>query len=212
MYKEISKLHYITQDLEAVSHVSLAEQACSGGMDWVQLRVKGQAYKEWLSIAAEVKVVCDKYHAKLIINDNVLIAREIGADGVHLGKQDMSTEKARMILGNNFIIGATANTSEDVRTLNKRRIDYIGLGPFRYTATKKNLSPAIGLEEIKEISSFSALPVIAIGGIQISDVESLMQTGVYGVAVASAINGSANRTKTAQQFTELLKLKYHAHA
>jgi thiamine-phosphate pyrophosphorylase len=116
----------------------------------------------------------------------------VNATGVHLGKTDMPPAEARRILGDGFIIGGTANTFEDIRRLTDEGVDYIGLGPFRFTATKKNLSPILGLEGYKDILSRCraagiALPVLAIGGITVDDIPALMQTGVSGIAVSSAI-------------------------
>src|ERR1700758_3328524 len=111
----ISKLQYITQDVEGKSHQQLAEEACTVGADWVQLRVKSKSAIEWKKIAMEAVTICNKHKAKLIINDNVSLAKEIGAHGVHLGKEDMNPVEARKILGNNFIIGGTANTFEDIK-------------------------------------------------------------------------------------------------
>ena len=200
----ISRLHYITQDLPDFSHSQLAEFACKGGADWIQLRVKNKSHGEWLKIAQETKLVCKKYGAKLIINDNVQIAKEIGADGVHLGKDDMNPKEARKILGNNFIIGGSSNTMEDVKWLMDNGVDYIGIGPYRFTSTKEKLNPVLGLEGIhalqtsKVLKTFdvSAPPLIAIGGIKLEDVDSLMQTGIHGVAVSSAINLAADKIKT----------------
>ncbi|MBI4929366.1 MAG: thiamine phosphate synthase [Bacteroidetes bacterium] len=192
----ISRLHYITQDLPDFSHSQLAEFACKGGADWIQLRVKNKTYDEWLKIAEEVKLVCKKFGATLIINDNVIIAKEISTDGVHLGKEDMNPKEARKILGNNFIIGGSTNTMEDVKWQMANGCDYIGLGPFRHTTTKEKLNPILGLDGIKTIAEKfgDKIPMIAIGGIKLEDVESLMQSGIHGVAVSSAINLSENKT------------------
>ena len=111
----ISKLHYITQDVDGISHVKLVENACKAGVNWVQLRLKDKSYEDWKIIAEEAVAICKKYNAKLIINDNVALAKEINADGVHVGKQDMPVLKAREILGPYFIIGGTANKFEDVK-------------------------------------------------------------------------------------------------
>ena len=93
--------------------------------------------------------ICRKYNATLILNDHVHLVKEIGANGVHLGKSDMSPVKARELLGSNYIIGGTANNMEDIRQLHKSGVDYIGLGPFRFTRTKKNLAPILGIEGYK---------------------------------------------------------------
>ena len=198
----ISRLHYITQDLPDFSHAELAEFACKGGANWIQLRVKNKSYEEWLKIAQETKLVCLKYSSKLIINDNVQIAKEISGDGVHLGKDDMNPKEARKILGNNFIIGGSTNNMEDVRRQMADGCDYIGIGPFRFTSTKEKLNPVLGLEGIKKIAEQfgNKIPMIAIGGIKVEDVESLMEIGIHGVAVSSAINLSENKIEATKKF------------
>jgi thiamine-phosphate pyrophosphorylase len=205
----ISKLHYITQDVEGKLHQQLAEEACASGVDWVQLRLKNKSESEWKKIAIEVLEICNKYNAKLIINDNVALAKEIGAHGVHLGKEDMSPVEARKILGNNFIIGGTANTFEDVKVLFAAGVNYIGLGPFRFTFTKEKLSPILGIEGYRSViekckSENMHVPIIAIGGITIKDVSEIIQTGIYGVAVASAISNSTNKKNVVSEFNALL--------
>ena len=211
----ISRFHYITQDLPDFSHAQLAELACKGGANWVQLRVKKKSYKEWLKIAQETKLVCLKYGSKLIINDNVQIAKDIEADGVHLGKEDMTPKDARKFLGNNFIIGGSTNTIEDLKQMIENGVDYVGIGPYRYTPTKKKLNPVLGLDEIKNIIGKvfisegileKGFPVIAIGGIKLEDIGSLMQTGIHGVAVSSAINLSSNKINSTKSILERIVL------
>lgn len=206
----ISRLHYITQDMLDLSHAQLAEHACKGGADWVQLRVKNKSYSDWLKIAQEVKLVCLHYNAKLIINDNVKIAQEINADGVHLGKDDMNPLEARRILGEKSIIGGSTNTFEDVKRQIKNKCNYIGLGPFKFTSTKEKLNPVLGLEGIKKIAEEFAgkIPIIAIGGITKEDIQPLLKTGVYGIAVSSTINLSAHQANTTQNIlSEILSMK-----
>lgn len=193
----ISKLHYIT------TSPILAEQACLGGVDWIQLRLKNVTYADYYAIAAEVKAVCKQYGATFIINDNAALALDISADGVHLGKKDMSPEVARKLIGSNFIIGATANTIEDVVRLSAMPIDYIGLGPYRFTNTKENLSPILGLEGYRQVFSTLALhntatpPIIGIGGVTKDDIGALLATGLYGIAVSGAISAAADVTGAA---------------
>lgn len=214
--KAISRFHYITQDIAGFSHAQLAELVCLGGAGWVQLRVKsqkGKIYSDWIQIAMETKSVCKKFGAKLIINDHVHIAKEIEADGVHLGKEDMAPAEARKILGNNYIIGGTANTIEDIKRLMENGVDYIGLGPYRFTNTKKNLNPILELSGIREIMTKlpGAPPVIAIGGINLADVQLLMETGIHGIAVSSAINCSEDKTAMAKRFRGFLE-RYKVNA
>jgi thiamine-phosphate pyrophosphorylase len=197
---QISKLHYISQEINEESHADLIEEACEAGVDWVQLRIKNKSFEDTLSVAQQVKKICDSYKVKLIINDYVSIAKEIKADGVHLGKTDMSPLKAREILGDGFIIGGTANTFEDIHNLYLAKVGYIGLGPFRFTTTKDNLSPILRLDGYAKLlkqckQENISIPVIAIGGIVPEDVTEIIETGIYGVAVSSVINKAKNKKK-----------------
>jgi thiamine-phosphate pyrophosphorylase len=184
--KNISSFQFIT------NNPIHAELACKGGCKWVQLRVKDTSIDEYLHLAKVTKLICDKHEASLIINDHIDIAKEVNAAGVHLGKNDPPVSEARTILGDNFIIGGTANTLEDILALKNQQVDYIGLGPFRFTTTKANLSPVIGengyANIVKECHQLGIqLPLIAIGGIDINDVNALISLGLYGIAVSSAI-------------------------
>lgn len=205
----ISRLHYITQDIENLSHTQLAKETCEAGMNWIQLRVKEKSDDEYLQIAAAVKKICDSYNTTLIINDNVKIAKEINAHGVHLGKTDMHVREARKILGNNFVIGATANTFDDIKELSRENVDYLGLGPFRFTATKKKLSPVLGIEGYKKImnecnANNISIPIIAIGGITNNDVPEIMETGVYGIAISSYITHAKNKPEAIKELRTIL--------
>ena len=193
--KSISKLHFIT------TNATLAMQACMGGADWIQLRLKDVDYNEHKRIAMEVKQICKHYRSTFIINDNVQLAKEINADGVHIGKEDMDPHEARRLLGDEFIIGCTANTIEDVKRLACLPIDYIGLGPFKFTNTKQNLSPVLGLNGYRTIfeylndSKITSPPIIGIGGIVLDDVTELMTTGLSGIAVSGAISNAEDATE-----------------
>jgi thiamine-phosphate pyrophosphorylase len=200
---EISRLHYITTNAQA------AELACRGGVRWVQLRVKNLPAPEWRQRALDVQAVCRHHGATLLINDNPALALEIGADGVHLGKQDMPPAEARTLLGPDFIIGGTANTFADIEGLVAAGVEYIGLGPFRFTTTKEKLSPILGLRGYAEImaqcrAAGFTTPVVGIGGVELADVAELLAAGLHGVAVSGAIGGVASPTEAAQLFIEEL--------
>jgi thiamine-phosphate pyrophosphorylase len=199
----INRLHYITTSAQA------AELACRGGVRWVQLRVKNLPAAEWQQRARDVQAVCRHHGATLIINDNPTLALAIGADGVHLGQQDMPPAEARALLGPEFIIGGTANTFADIEKLVAAGVDYIGLGPFRFTTTKEKLSPILGLAGYAEIlnqcrAAGFTTPVIGIGGIALADVAALRAAGLHGVAVAGAIGGAADPTVAARLFVNEL--------
>ena len=207
--KKISKLHYIT------TTAALAEKACLGGVDWIQLRLKEMAYHDYRTVAREVQAVCKAYRCTFIINDHVELALELGADGVHIGKEDMHPDAARAVLQENFIIGCTANTLDDILQLSGKPIDYIGLGPYRFTTTKQKLSPLLGLEgytsifnRLKELS-VQPPPVVAIGGITGPDMVSLSGTGLHGVAISGGISNAAWVTDAAATFVSLCEQHFN---
>ena len=185
-------LQFITHYTERYTYLDSVRIALEGGCRWIQLRMKEASPEEILPIALEALALCRKYNATFIIDDHVEIAKQIKADGVHLGKLDMPITEARKTLGKDFIIGGTANTFEDLQMLYKDGADYIGCGPFRYTTTKKNLSPVLGLEGYRHIISQMKktnihLPIVAIGGITQKDIPSLMETGITGIALSGSI-------------------------
>lgn len=208
--KSIERFHYLTQDIAGISHAYLAEEACRGGARWVQLRVKNRDEAEWRNIAMETQAVCRRFGAVFIINDNAILAAEIGADGVHLGRNDMAPAEARKMLGKNFIIGGTANTLNDVKEMRNSGVDYIGLGPYRFTSTKQQLSPVLGLKGINSIMKnvlslgWNDVPVIAIGGIRLEDVNELTETDIFGIAISSAVNQTEDRVTAVRNFIERL--------
>ena len=207
-----SKLQYISQGLTAKEQLDNIQSSLDAGCEWVQLRFKHAGEKEFSSVAEQVKNICQKYNATFIINDNVELAKNIDADGVHLGLQDMSVLQARTILGDNKIIGGTANTITDVLARIQESVDYIGLGPFRFTSTKTNLSPVLGLDGYKNIMNEVLknkidIPIYAIGGISIDDVVPILNTGVYGIAVSGAITNHSNKKELLQTFNSLLHEK-----
>ena len=188
----MASLQFITHETEQFSYREGAFMALEAGCKWIQLRMKDVAVETVRQLAEELKKTCEKYHALLIIDDYVEVAREVKADGVHLGKNDMPIEEARKLLGEGFIIGGTANTFEDVKRHYEAGADYLGIGPFRFTTTKKNLSPVLGLEgyrNIKQqmIEADIILPAVAIGGITVEDIPAILATGIEGIAMSGAI-------------------------
>lgn len=208
---KLPRLQYIT---DSVAH---AEAACVSGIRWIQGRVKNKPGQETKKILADMQQICKKHNCLFIVNDFLEIALEINADGVHLGKTDTSISAARNMIGNKkLIIGGTANTYEDIQYLIKHQVNYIGLGPFRFTTTKEQLSPVLGIEGYKEIflqmkqETNDLTPVFAIGGITPEDTASLLITGVYGVAVSGCIKNSENKKKTIQEFEAQFNQTTHA--
>lgn len=191
-------LQFITHYNERYSYEDSAKIALDGGCRWIQLRIK-DAEEEFLEqMALRVQSMCREYGATFIIDDNVLLAKKIGADGVHLGKNDMPVAQARQILGEKFIIGGTVNTFEDILYhLKNGTPDYFGCGPFRFTSTKKNLAPVLGLEGYRDIvlkmrERGIDIPLVAIGGITKEDIPQLLECGVSGIALSGSIINAEN--------------------
>lgn len=185
-------VQFITHYTDQYTYLDSVRIALEGGCRWIQLRMKDTPTEDILPIAKETLTLCRQYEATFIIDDHVKLAKQIKADGVHLGKLDMPITEARSILGKNFIIGGTANTLEDIRMHYEAGADYIGCGPYRFTTTKKNLSPVLGLEGYREIVRKMKmegidLPIVAIGGIEKEDIPSLMGTGITGIALSGSI-------------------------
>lgn len=186
------ELQFISHYNERYSYADSIRLALEGGCRWVQLRMKEATDEEVRSVALEVQWMCAEAGATFIIDDRVALAKELHADGVHLGKNDMPISEARALLGPEYIIGGTANTFADVKAHAEAGADYIGCGPFRFTTTKKGLAPVLGLQGYRDIvrqmtEANIRLPIVAIGGITAADIPDIMQTGVTGVALSGGV-------------------------
>lgn len=202
-------LQYISHFTPQISYAEGIRMALEGGCRWIQLRMKDAPAEEIIACAEEVIPLCRRHGAKFLLDDHVELVRQLGADGVHLGKNDMPVDEARKILGPDIIIGGTANTIEDIIRLNKQGADYIGCGPFRFTTTKKNLSPILGLDGYKSIVLKMKelgidLPIVAIGGITVEDIPAVMGTGVSGIALSGAILGAPNPVEMTARIIETI--------
>lgn len=203
-------IQFITHSNSRYGYVEGARLALEGGCRWIQLRMKDAEEAEFLSAAKQIAAMCKEYGATFLLDDHVEWVEKTGADGVHLGKNDMPVDEARKILGANRIIGGTANTFEDVERLWRQGANYIGCGPYRFTTTKKNLSPVLGLEGYRRIiGQMKAhginLPVVAIGGILQPDIKDVMATGVSGIAVSGAVLNAENPAEEMKRFVDSLQ-------
>lgn len=200
-------IQFITHSNTRYGYVEGARLALEGGCRWIQLRMKDASESDFLLAAQQIGAICKEYGATFILDDHVEWVGITGADGVHLGKNDMPVDEARKLLGTNRIIGGTANTFEDVERLWHQGANYIGCGPYRFTTTKKNLSPVLGLDGYRYIiSKMKAydinLPVVAIGGILQPDIKDVMATGVSGIAVSGAILNAENPVEEMKRFID----------
>jgi thiamine-phosphate pyrophosphorylase len=204
------RLQFITHYTQEYSYVDSARIALEGGCRWIQLRMKDTGEELMTETALKVQEMCKEYGATFIIDDNVMLAKRIGADGVHLGKSDMPIKEARKIVGEEFIVGGTINSFEDI-LFNKQTAlpNYFGCGPFRFTSTKKNLAPILGYDGYKNIinrmiENNIETPLVAIGGIEKNDIPKLLDIGVSGIALSSSILKAKNPIKEMQEILNLL--------
>ena len=212
------RLQFITHCTDRYSYVDSARIALEGGCRWIQLRMKDADESLMEETALIVQKMCKDYGATFIIDDNVHLVKKIKADGVHLGKNDMPIIEAREILGDDFIIGGTVNCFEDIlrqrTTVNGQQslgiLDYFGCGPFRFTSTKKNLAPILGLDGYGNIISNMKrnnidIPLVAIGGITKDDISDILKTGVDGIALSGSILRAENPVEEMKSIVEIFK-------
>lgn len=209
MSGKIDRTHFslmlITQGSSPKEIEHEVEAFLKGGGRWVQLRMKERPFEQVQAVAEKIALMCYDFGATFIVNDFSYIAMNQSVAGVHLGRHDMSVQAARALLGEDKIIGATANTLDDILLHIANGADYVGLGPFRFTTTKSNLSPTLGLDYYREVIQQlklydRSIPIVAIGGIKLEDVGDLMAAGVDGIAVSGAICRASDQ----QQATTLL--------
>ena len=188
----IPEIQYITRDDDRYSHAEQARMAFTSGVEWVQIRMKNSTLAEIIEQSRLAVSYANSCGGKLIVNDSVDIAREVEAHGIHLGLKDVPVDEARRILGDDMIIGGTANTLKEVVRQIRRGADYVGVGPFRYTLTKRNLSPVLGLDGysaiVRELDALRIkIPLVAVGGITPEDISALTNVGITGVAISGGL-------------------------
>jgi thiamine-phosphate pyrophosphorylase len=204
------KLMFITQGNSLDEITAEVNAYLNGGGRWVQLRMKDQPVELIETTAKFIGKLCDKAGATFIVNDHPQIALNQWVHGTHVGKNDMSVAEARSLLGNGKIIGATANSYEDVIDHLNQGADYVGIGPYRFTTTKRNLSPILNtqgyiniIQQLKE--NGKSIPCVAIGGITHDDIPELIRTGINGIAVSGAVSKSHDPTLATVKLLESLR-------
>ena len=193
MKKFIEKLQFITHDIHQHSHIEQANIACSEGAKWIQYRCLTKNDEELLEDINAIAGICDDWGATLIVTDHIHLNGHADIQGFHIEDMDADFVKLREQLGEAVTIGGSSNTLEGLIRLAAEGADYAGFGPFYTTRTKPNTAPLLGVEgysnamqmlKAKEIN----LPVLAVGGVTLSDIDPLMATGIFGIAVSEAIN------------------------
>ena len=210
--KKIGRFHVLTDIClqTQFSHLELAELAIAGGADTIQLREKGGETREMIRVAEQLQALCKRSGVTFIVNDRVDVAIASRADGVHLGQNDFPIPLARKILGREAIIGGSAGTREEARQCLTEGADYIGFGPVYPTASKEDAGPASGLGLLKQVVAEIPLPIIAIGGITRENAPLVIQAGVHGIAVISAVCCQQDPTNAAKCLRRLLEAGLHA--
>ncbi|WP_316792724.1 thiamine phosphate synthase [Pedobacter frigoris] len=197
MKKFIEKLHFITHDIEQLTHIEQAQIACETGAKWIQYRCLTKSDDELLKDINAIAEICDDWGATLIVTDHIHLNGKADIQGFHIEDMDADFLKIRAQLGEAITIGGSSHTIEGLIRLNKEGVDYAGLGPFYETTTKPNSFPLLGIDGYQKImlelkDQQIDLPVLAVGGVKIDDVDALMQTGIFGIAASAAINQSEN--------------------
>jgi len=198
MKKYISKLHYLTQDLPNRSHIDQAQNACEAGAKWVQYRCLTKNDEELLNEIDLIASICDDWGATLVITDHIHLLGQADIQGIHIEDMQADFKAIRSKISPDITLGASANTIDDIRRIAASGVvDYIGCGPFAATQTKPNDYPLLGIEGYKTICDLMqqegiSTPLLAVGGVTATDIDSLLQTGIYGVAVSAAVNLAPN--------------------
>lgn len=190
----IPKLHYISQGNSPKGHLENIQKACTSGAELVQLNLKNVSEKKQLKIATEARAITAHFQTRLLINGNYKIAKEIKADGVNLETTAICPTIVRDYLYTWQLIGATANSLQECKAFIKKDVDYISLGPFKFSETKDNLPKVLGLNGYTLILEAlkTETPIIGFGGITTKDITNILKTGVSGVAVSNEITRNFN--------------------
>ena len=182
----------------------VVEDVLKSGATFLQLREKIQGHEEIVEMAKKLQALCKKYKVPFVVNDDIMAAKEMDADGVHIGQSDMEYTKAREILGPDKIIGVSAGNLQEAKEAERVGADYIGVGAVFHTDTKKDAT-SLTMDQLKEICESVSIPVVAIGGISVDNALELKGTGVDGICVISAIFGSENPSEATKKLLDLSK-------
>jgi thiamine-phosphate pyrophosphorylase len=203
MKKYISKFHYLTQDLSNRSHVEQVITACEAGANWVQYRCLTKPDDELIDDLDEIAAVCDEWGTTLIITNHYHLLDRVDAQGVHIEDFDADFRAIRLSIGDDKTLGASATNIKQLLEVQQTGVvDYCGYGPFGHTDTKPNTYPLLGFDGYRELRKHPEIniPVIGIGGIQLNDVDRLLETGIFGIAISAAANLSADPAQALKSF------------
>ena len=186
------------------SHIEVLTEAIRGGASVVQLRDKDASDEMLIGMGKALRKVCDRFGALFIVNERIEVAQAVGADGIHIGQEDLSPSEARRRLGRDKLLGVSTHTLAQAERAVQEGADYIGVGPIFKTPTKPDYPP-VGTELIREVKKSLKIPFVAIGGINLSNAEDVLSSGAYSVAVVRAVVSEENIYDAAGKFRALLK-------
>jgi len=209
--KYIEQFHYITDDIPHLTHIEQVQLACEAGAKWIQYRCLSKADDELLAEINAIAEICDDWGTTLIVTNHIHLNGMADIQGFHIEDMDADFASLRKQVGYDITLGGSANTLDGLIRIAKDGADYANLGPFAATENKPNSYPLITVENYKSITdelkkSGVSFPVLAVAGIKIYDVEELMQTGIYGIAVSGAISFADDFIEAYQDFYEAVKL------
>lgn len=190
MKKYISRFHYLTQDMPGHTHIEQADMACHAGANWIQYRCLSKTDEEMLAEIHHIAADCDDWGATLVLTNHYHLLDKADVQGVHIEDLNADLVAIRKAIGDDKTLGTSAiNIADLLRIQSLGVVDYCSFGPFAHTDTLPNDYPLIGFNGYRELEKhLITIPVIAVGGIQLADVENLMATGIHGIAVSAAIN------------------------
>lgn len=206
---QLPKIMFITPNKTKEEIIKECNIVLQEGIKFIQLRMKEASNDDILEIAKQIRPICDKYCAILIVDDRIELLKSKLFDGVHLGKNDMPIKQAKQITQNKYLLGVTCNTIQDVQMAIENEADYLGIGPYKYTTTKQNLAPILGLEGYKNIVKYLQdnnlnTPFYAIGGITLKDLQPLKEIGACKVALSGTISTATNKQSIIKEILKTL--------
>lgn len=208
--KYIEKLQYITHDFPHLSHVAQVQMACEAGAKWIQYRCLSKTDEELLTEINLIAEICDDWGTTLVVTDHIHLNGKADIQGFHIEDMEADFTILRKLVGDDITLGGSANTLENIIRLANEGADYAGFGPFAHTETKPNDLQVLGVEGysviLKKLKALSVeIPILAVGGVKIADVESLMQIGIHGIAVSGAINLADDFIEAYQDFYDAVR-------
>lgn len=206
---QLPKIMFITPNKTKEEIIKECNIVLQEGIKFIQLRMKETSNDEILEVTKQIRPICDKYCAILTVDDKIELLKSNLFDGVHLGKNDMPIKQAKQITQNKYLLGATCNTIQDVQKAIENGADYLGIGPYKYTTTKQNLAPILGLEGYQDIIKNMRdknlnIPFYAIGGITLEDLLPLKEIGIFGIALSGAISTATNKQSIIKEILKTL--------